>query len=150
MTMNCHIDLYVVGAPEGHKQPVEVEETESGDFLVLFSPGLVEGIAAGDIIRVIDVATGQFEVVSRGGNVSVKWMARSPISKFLNQADEFLGPLGARRDGNIANAAVWTIPVTATFSAIEDAMNRVTELVPDSGWWYGNVYDENDNPLDWW
>ena len=148
--MTDHINLCIEGAKEGHTQPVEVEKTESGDYLVLYSPGLVEGIAAGDVIRLTNDVLGQFKVLHRGGNVSIKWMADSPISEHLEQADKILGPLGARRDGDIAKAAVWTVPVTATFTAIEEAMNRVTDLIPDSGWWYGNVYDENDNPLNWW
>ncbi|XAL99588.1 DUF4265 domain-containing protein [Phycisphaeraceae bacterium D3-23] len=148
--MTTHLNLFVVGAPVGRTQPVEVEKIEPGIYKILYSPGLVEGIAAGDVIRLTDVSLGLFEIVNRGGNISVKWMASSPISEFLNQADQILKPLGSRRDGDIAKAAVWTIPISATFVAIEEAMEKVIELVPDSGWWYGNVYDENDNPLNWW
>jgi len=129
---------------------VEVAEREPGVYVVLYSPGLVEGIAAGDVIRLTDAAFGHFEVLERSGNVSVKWGARSELGSKLNEADSLLQPLGARRDGAIERAAVWTIPVSTGFEAIEAAMEAVVSLISGSSWLYGNVYDENEKPLNWW
>jgi hypothetical protein len=71
-----HVGLMVEGAPPGKTQPVEVEAISANHYRVLYSPGFVEGIAAGDTIRIIDRGLGLFEVVSRGGNVAIKF-ARS-------------------------------------------------------------------------
>jgi len=146
----AHIDLLVEGAAEGRTQPVEVEECGDELYRVLYSPGWVEGIAAGDVIRVTDSASGQFEVVERGGNIAIKWAAGSEVGPALDRADRILSELGARRDGAIRKAAVWTVPVASGFSAMESAMEQVCALIPGSDWWYGNVYDNSGKPLNWW
>ena len=148
--MNLHINLFVEGANPGATQPVEVEPLDSGAYRVLYSPGLVEGVAAGDVIRVTDDELGHFEVLQRGGNVCVKWAASASIGESLVEADELLKPLGARRDGSIERAAVWTIPIAVGLSEIESAMASIIALHPGSEWWFGNVYDSDNRPLDWW
>ena len=77
---HLHVDLFIVGARPGATQPVEVERLEDDSYIVLHSPGLVEGIAAGDVIRVTDPKLGLFEIVTRGGNISVKFAASSSIA----------------------------------------------------------------------
>nr|CAP47697.1 putative integron gene cassette protein [uncultured bacterium] len=149
-TVKKHINLHVAGASSGQTQPVEVEEVGPDLYRVLFSPGLVEGTAAGDLIRITDVSSGSFEVIEHGGNVSVKWAADSPVGHSLAKADDLLTRLGSRRDGAIAEAAVWTIPVSVGFHAIETQMAQVVALIPGSQWWYGNVYDHAGKPLNWW
>ena len=58
--------------------------------------------------------------------------------------------MNARRDGNIEHVAVWTISVESGFKAIERSIEQACELLEDPAWWYGNVYDSNDNPINWW
>lgn len=145
-----HVGLVVEGAPRGKTQPVEVEAISVDLYRVLYSPGLVEGIAAGDTIRITDRASGLFEVVSRGGNVSVKFATEQPIADVLQFLSTQLELLGGRFDGAVAHAGVWTVPVVAGFKEIEDVMSRALALRPGSQWWYGNVYDDNGDPLRWW
>jgi hypothetical protein len=45
---------------------------------------------------------------------------------------------------------VATCPVSVGFPAIEAAMSRWESSGGGPGWCYGNVYDDNDAPLDWW
>jgi len=75
-----HVGLYVEGAPPGKCQPVEVIPRGGSVYLVMYSPGLVEGIAAGDVIRVTDQELGLFDVLERGGNIAVKWERRLPLA----------------------------------------------------------------------
>ena len=150
LRLAMHIELFVVGAPAGKTQPVEVAALGDDLYRVLYSPGLVEGIAANDVIRLVDHTLGTFEVVERGHNVAVKVASSSEISNTLAEIERVLAPLGARRDGAISKAAVWTIPVTPGFEAIEAAMTEIMRIIPESEWWYGNVYDESGNPLNWW
>ena len=146
-----HIGLEVEGAPAGQTQPVEVVALGDDDYRVLYSPGFVEGVAAGDVIRVHDATTGAFTVITRGGNVVVKISSPDPFAGTqLDDATADLAALGGRFDGAIETAAVWTIPVTASFRRIEEAMNRIVRRIPGSEWWYGNVYDANGEPLGWW
>jgi hypothetical protein len=129
---------------------VEVEQREDGAYLVLCSPGYVEGVAAGDVIRVTDSTLGAFEVVERGGNLAVKFAAVTPIAAVVPIISAGLEPLGGRLDGHIEKAAVWTIPVVAGFHAIEQVMSAASARTPGSEWWYGNVYDGQGRPLRWW
>ena len=145
-----HIELAVEGARPGGTQPVEVEPLGNEEYRVLASPGFVEGIAAGDVIRVTDAGRGLFEVLSRGGNIAVKFVTRGPIADLLAGLNADLEALGARLDGAIERAAVWTIPVTAGFQRIETAMAGAVARAPGSGWWYGNVHDERGEPVRWW
>ena len=150
MADHRHIDLAVEGAKAGGRQPVEVEPLGDDEYRVLYSPGLVEGIAAGDVIRVTDFDRGLFQVVTRGGNIAVKFAAREPIAGVLPGLRADLEALGARLDGAIGKAAVWTIPLAAGFAQIETVMSAAVARTPGSGWWYGNVYDEGGDPLHWW
>jgi hypothetical protein len=145
-----HVDLFIVGARPGATQPVEVERLDSGDLLVLYSPGLVEGIAAGDVIKITDPSLGRFEVVRRGRNLAVKFAAPHPIADLLPSISADLDVLGGRLDGAIEKAAVWTVPAHAGFKRIENVMSSAVARTPASDWWYGNVYDDVGQPLRWW
>jgi len=46
---------------------------------------------------------------------------------------------------------IFTLPVTATFSAVEAVFNRFVEQHPESEWYFGNVYAADGvTPLGWW
>jgi hypothetical protein len=147
--MNSHINLIVEGS-EGETQPVEAESISPNVYRILYSPGFVEDIAAGDIIRVTDQETGTFEVIEYGGNVSVKISDTSPIIKKLQEIDGILSKVNARRDGNLEHVAVWTIPAESGFEAIEASVAKACELLEEPVWWYGNVYDSQNYPINWW
>ena len=148
-SMNKHINLHIEGT-ENSTQPVEVETISTGVYLILYSPGFVEDIAAGDIIQLTDEENGTFEVIEYGGNVSVKISDSENIIDKLQSLDEILSHVGARRDGNLEHIAVWTIPVKIGFQKIEVAVTKACDLLNEPTWWYGNVYDSQDNPLNWW
>lgn len=147
--MNDHINLIVEGS-EGGTQPVEVESISPNVYRILYSPGFVEDVAAGDVIRVTDDNAGAFEVIEYGGNVSVKISDTSPIIEKLQEIDGILSKVNSRRDGNLEHLAVWTIPVESGFEAIEAAVGKACELLEEPVWWYGNVYDSQNNPINWW
>ena len=147
--MNKHIDLHIEGT-EDRTQPVEVESVSPDVYQILYSPGFVEDIAAGDVIRVTDETKGTFEVIKFGGNVSVKIADVESIIEKLQSIDDFLSSVAARRDGNLEHVAVWTIPVKSGFKNIEAAIAKACSLLKEPTWWYGNVYDAQDNPLNWW
>ena len=147
-----HIALHVQGSEPWGKQPVEVEHVSGNTYLILCSPGLVEGIAAGDLIRLDNPELGTFSVVRRGGNISVKiaWPRGQNDKSRLDMIKTEMNDLGARLDGSIGHAAVFTIPVLVGFDRIETAFNRVAADIEGADWWYGNVYDDRGNPLGWW
>src|SRR5687768_3565039 len=120
-----HIDLFVEGTRRGGTQPVEVEDLGNDEYRVLHSPGLVEGIAAGDVIRLRDRSAGTFEVLRRGGNFAVKFArpGAEDLQLAIAEITRALQPLGGRLDGATPHAAVWTVPAASGFPRVEAVMN---------------------------
>ena len=120
-------------------------------FLVLATPGMVYGCAAGDTVRV--KADGQFAVVRRGGNVAVHIYAKPPLEQ--RDIEDLQGKFEPLRGLVEAPAhrrfAVVTVPVSAGFPAIEAAIAGWMSVRPDTAeWFFGNVYDVDGGSLEWW
>ena len=132
-------------------QPVPARKLEDGTFEILASPGLVQGVAAGDIVRLSDRHAGAFDVIRHGGNVCVQLLRSAGIAPVVDWLVPRMGPLSARLDGKISRGAVYTIPVTVGFQAIEDVMTEAVKMFEDLEWYYGNVYGPDGiTPLNWW
>jgi thiamine biosynthesis protein ThiC len=145
-----HIDLIVEG-DNGLTQPVEVQLIGQDEYLILYSPGLVEGIAAGDHIKVTNIETGEFKVTKYGGNLSIKIFTNIEIVEYIKDIEKAFSELDAKCDGTIKKACVWTVSLSNnSFRQIEFVMKNIESIVPELTWWYGNVYDKNDKPLNWW
>jgi hypothetical protein len=145
-----HVGLRVVGAPAGAKQPVEVESLGGGQYRIVRTPGLVQGIAAGDVIGLTDPELGVFDVLSRGRNVAVKVVSSRPLGSTVIRVNAFLSNVGGRLDGAIEKAAVWTVPAPVWFHRIELAMEGALAGTSEIEWWYTNVYDDAGEALRWW
>jgi hypothetical protein len=95
---------------------------------------------------------GSYEVRERGGNVAVVVLGHPGRSltdnvQPLRQAFDGLGAsVEPHPDGRWI---VVTVPVTAGFAAIEAAMSA-WDNDTSAEWHFGNVYDANDQPIDWW
>jgi hypothetical protein len=119
--------------------------------LLLGTPALAEGCAAGDTLSIRE--DGSFKVTRRGGNVAVLSFAdpRQPLTvdetELLRQAMAPLNAVVEMPEGG--PFLVVTVPVAASFPAVETAMNDWQRRTGRE-WTYGNVYDENDQPLNWW
>lgn len=129
------------------------EDVGNGRYRLVYSPGVVEGFAAGDEITV--GAKGEPLLVARGGNVCV-WVFfeepganKGPAAESLRRAIE---AIGGWLDGGGFTSLVFTIPVSVGFTRIEEALERETSGVDGVTWMYGNVYNPADGktPLKWW
>jgi len=120
-----------------------------GVYDVLASPAMVYDCAAGDRIRVAE--DGSFEMLRRGGNLClVLWPAAPPTDTDIGILTTAFQRLGGIVEASVDRRfIVVTVPVAAGFPAIEEVVNDWTA---DRGcpWGYGNVYDADDNPLNWW
>ena len=147
--MSQHIHLAVHGA--GGVEPVHAEPLGNNSFRVLYSPGLVLGIAAGDTIELLG-DTGQFRVLTRGGNIAVQLFSSNPVSTFKTELETLVrNRLMGTCDGGIDRGLVFTIPVTSGFQSIEEVFENFVRTHPGVEWMYGNVYDpETNEPLGWW
>jgi hypothetical protein len=150
--MSQHILLRIEN-PEGRplKEPVHVENLGDDMFRLLYSPGLVLGIAAGDEFRLLG-DDGAFEVTRRGGNLAIQVYCTSSVPPHQAELEERVAQLGGTLDGSIDRGLAFTIPVTAGFAAIEAIFNTWVASHEGWDWYYGNVYDPVDGitPLCWW
>ena len=153
-----HVGVAVDGATAGGVELVPAQPQTDGNWLLLRSPLYALQLAAGDTIRVADNEAGAFEVIARGGNVAVHFFLAESESDDLQataNAVDRLAPeiarLGGHLDGQTAGLIVYTIPVKAGFSAIENVFASAVPELPGAQWQYANVYDvTTGEPLRWW
>jgi hypothetical protein len=133
------------------KEPIHVEALGGERFRLLYSPGFVQGIAAGDVFRLLN-EDGDFVVLSRAGNLAVQVFHTEPVEPIKAELTRRVEQLGGVLDGGIERGLVFTLPLRAGFPAVEALFNRLVEEYPGLEWYYGNVYDRNDGvtPLNWW
>jgi hypothetical protein len=122
---------------------------EPGVYDVVGSPGLACGCAAGDRIRV--ASDGQFDVIRRGGNLCLVVVPRRPagqgeITALRSAFDRLGGLVEMPANGRFI---VITVPIAAGFPAVEEAASAWAAS-NEAEWYFGNVHDENDRPLNWW
>ncbi|KLK92663.1 hypothetical protein AA309_13350 [Microvirga vignae] len=131
-------------------EEVLAESQANGWYRLLKSPGLVQGLAAGDVFEAIP--DGQFKIIERSGNVCVQIFSRGDLNALEQHITGNLGQLGGYLDGKSHMQLVYTVSVAGGFEAIEAAFREMTALFPDAEWYYGNVYDPTDGvtPLKWW
>ena len=132
-------------------EPVHVADLGAGRFRLLYSPGLVQGIAAGDEFRLRD-DDGRFDVLSRAGNLALQVYSREPVGQLRAALVARVSALNGTLDGAIERGLAFSVPLAAGFPAIEAVFNRWVEEHPGWEWYYGNVYSTADGvtPLNWW
>jgi hypothetical protein len=132
-------------------EPAHAVGLGEGRFRLLYSPGFVAGIAAGDEFRLLD-EIGTFEVTRRSGNSAVQVFGSEPLATVAEGVVRRVAKLGGVRDGQIERGMVFTIPVAAGFPAIESIFNELVAAHAGTEWMFGNVYDPRDGvtPLNWW
>jgi hypothetical protein len=147
-----HLQLFVeVVNGKAVREPVHVADLGEGRFRLLYSPGFVQGIAAGDEFRLVD-ADGRFDVIARGGNLVVQMFSREAVRESQTELVARVGRLDGTLDGAIEQGLSFTIPLAVGFPAIESLFNEWVEAHSAWTWHYGNVYSTIDltTPLNWW
>ncbi|WP_234533396.1 DUF4265 domain-containing protein [Streptomyces shenzhenensis] len=126
---------------------VAVTSVSDGHYLVCLSPGFFRGIAAGDVIA-YDECNKSAKVVERGGNVAVQVFHVGIPGDIVESLKKNAMQIGGRIDGELESLLVLTFPVGVGFPAIESLL----AALPTDGveWEYGNVFDEQGEPLAWW
>jgi Domain of unknown function (DUF4265) len=148
MEVHEHV-LVSVQEGSGVKEELAVAVVRDGTYRLVLPPAVTLGLAVGDVFTV-DPATLRPDVLDCAGNITV-WVYGTD-EDIRPLADE-VADLGGTFDGAAHGDAVFifTIPVGATFPAIETAFNRFVERHPSSEWMFANVYgDDGVTPLGWW
>jgi hypothetical protein len=131
-------------------EPVEVEVLGGRRYRLLYTPGFVVGVAAGDELEIIDDAASGY--YPRGGNLAVQLFSREPVQPFRDALEGAMRTrLAGTLDGGIARGLSFTIPLGTGFGAIEELFDAFVRSHPGTEWLYGNVYDPDTKaPLGWW
>ena len=148
-TVELFVDWTSDGKPFYEEVPVDVL---GGDrYRVRASPGLLDGLAAGDVFE--RRPDGAFEVIERSGNLAVQiWYPDEDLGARV-EAELLPGAqaLGGWLDGRTKGGAVLTFPLHAGFPRIERLLDGWVASVPAAQWSYANVYDADGwTPLRWW
>jgi hypothetical protein len=132
-------------------EKLHVRELDNGEMQLVKSPAFIKGLASGDVIR-CDVPNQEFDIVHRGGNLSVRVFSRSAIDLLADALTPEIEKLGGDLDIETPRMLVYSIHVSCGFSVIEDLLNQFVGKDGESAWMYGNVYDPIDGqtPLNWW
>ena len=142
------------GAHQGD-ETLPVVALEHGGYLLLASPGFVEGLAAGDEFVPDEHSPCGYRVLRRGGNLCVWFYLAEPVGE---RDEATVGvrrtaeSLGGRLDGGYSRMLVLTVPLAAGFDAVAAAFDDAVRRHAGASWLYGNVYDPSDGvtPLNWW
>ena len=124
-------------------------------YELLYSPGVVEGVAKGDVIEFSDTDPKGFTVVSRGGNLCIWFYFKEQGRNQGPDGDRvrsIVEQFGGVCDGGGNTNLVFSVPVSFGFPAIEELFNNFLNEYPNSSWLFGNVYDpwNGFKPLGWW
>ena len=153
-----HVKIEVKGSAISGVELVPAKSLGDSNWLLLRSPLYAMQLAAGDTIRIIDHETGKFDIVVRSGNVAIQLYlsedesddAQATANVALNVTPKVI-ELGGRLDGQTAGLIVYSIPITAGFSAIEKIFEKATKEFSGALWQYTNVYDASTGEsLNWW
>jgi Domain of unknown function (DUF4265) len=129
-------------------------EPLGGDrFRLLASPGLVEGVAAGDEVELAPADPTGYRVLRRGGNLCVwVYVPEPPPEETDPRLSRAATALGGYLDGGNTGLRILTVPVSAGFRRVEAEVEAAVAELPGSSWAYGNVYDRQngDRPFGWW
>jgi hypothetical protein len=148
-TVELFVDWTSDGKPFYEEVPVDAL---GGDrYRVRASPGLLDGLAAGDVFE--RRPDGAFEVIERSGNLAVQiWYPDEDLGARV-EAELLPGAqaLGGWLDGRTKGGAVLTFPLHAGFPRIERLLDGWVASAPAAQWSYANVYDADGwTPLRWW
>jgi hypothetical protein len=139
------------------REVVLAEPTESADcYRVQSIPAFAYGLALGDTMKVLEATSGKFQVVSRGGQVTIRvfvtgGLARPDVRALIESVVAANGKYEVGKDDAVAGGAsllLVSLDVVLGFPTIESMLHVVEG--PDVTWEYGNIYDTNGAPLGWW
>jgi hypothetical protein len=148
--VHSHVALLAGRKSSGEAVLEEVPAEHLGGlrYRLAATPGLALGCAEADVVTVTD--DGSFEVEDRGGNLGVHFYGSNlrDVIKPLRDAFEMIG--GRTEAPDDASLVVATVPASAGFESVESAIRQGLFDSVGVEWFYGNVYDEHDQPLNWW
>jgi hypothetical protein len=141
-----HVRIAVSDSNPPGVEVVPARRVGKDEWQLIQSPLYATEVASGDVIRILNEETGAFQVMTRGGNVSVQLYlgeADADETKTVNVAKEIaleIRPLGGWMDAYTSGLIAFTVPVAVGFPSIE-VFAGAADRYAGSQWQYANVYD---------
>lgn len=135
------------------EETLPAEPLGEGRWRLLASPGVVEGLAAGDEIALDPAVPRGFRLLKRSGQLCIWFYLPKPAPPAADaRVIRAAGRLGGYLDGGRGQLRVLTVPVSSGFDAIARELDLAAKDLEGSTWLYGNVYESQDpeRPLNWW
>lgn len=131
-------------------EPVLAKPIGDDCYQLLTSPAFARGAARQDTVRLLNA--GRFAVETHGGNLCLRIFAKRDIEIVKQLLSEKLKAQGIQLDFGNERMLVFSIPVAAGFSVIEEHIQQALSPYGDDAYWlYANVYDtDGQTPLNWW
>ncbi len=157
-----NIDLPVIGEDgrEAGVEAVTVEQLGLERFKLIYSPGFVEGLAAGDEFEIANDSRLGYRAYRYGGNLCVWFYVATIHDPHQDQRVEAqrlqfaVEAIGGRLDGGAQGLLVFTVvaPGRFPFPAVQRVFDEAVQRNPESTYLFANIYDPNDRQtlLDWW
>lgn len=131
-------------------EEVLVATRDDGRFELLRSPGIVLGLARGDVFTLVGEDVPGFRVEEHSGNVAIQIYCESALAEAFEYLDSALRKFSATLDGRTEHALVFTVALAAGLELVTAEMEKFAVMFPGSEWQYGNLYDAEGEPLSWW
>lgn len=152
------IELPICHVREGCELKSEVSEVQrigENQYRLLYSPGVVEGVARGDVIEICHDDPKGFRVIHRSRFLCVWFYFQDAGSNRGAEGDQVRRAVeraGGVCDGGGNTHLIFSIPVSKGFPAVEALFDGLASQYAGSSWCYGNVYDpwNHFEPLGWW
>jgi Domain of unknown function (DUF4265) len=144
------IALKVDNLPINREVVIAVPTTDQ-QYILRSIPAYVYGTAYGDEIKLLDKDTGAFQVLKRGGHVTLRVFVPGALDrKEIDELIEMVTNVGGIHEiaKNAMDDDLLSIPVSVGFPKIEKIMLSVTPI--QAKWEYGNVYSEHGALMNWW
>jgi hypothetical protein len=148
-----HVVLPILDAShstvEGH-ETLEMEELSPGFWRLLHSPAFVLGVARGDVVRVDAQLLAGFEVHERSGFIAVSVFLPKGVGASTSSLESSVRGLGGIPEGGPENVAVFSVPVSVGFSAIEKVFAEFSAAQSGVEWAFSNVYGHRGEVMECW
>jgi hypothetical protein len=129
------------------EEAVPAEQLAAGRYRLAGSPGLVQGLAAGDEVELVPDEPAGFRVLRRGGQLCFWVYLPEPAPAGTDaRLSRAAASLGGYMDGGNTRLRILTIPAAAGFRQIEAVLDRTVGEVPDTSWAWGNPHDLSGDP----
>ena len=145
-----------INSNEVKREFLLAEKTSTGSFIIRSIPAFTYGYGLGDEIEVINESAGQVSLVKRANNIVIRLFKRGSLN--IDIVDDFVNEIESKggvyeigtnaKSENESSLLLVSFPLTYGFRNIEKDMKVFNS--DDYNWEYGNIYDENGDPIGWW